>query len=309
MMERYPSGAALNPGFGGGTAHCEFEALTGFSVAFCGGVSPYENGLGRMVTMPSLARALARQGYQSAALHPYYKSMYNRPSAYRAMGFDVFIDQFRMKHTAKIGLYISDRSAYAETLDMLRQSDRPMFIHLVTMQNHGGYKEGRFDGDITAQGVAGKARIAVETLARGLSITDKATAAFFDELDKLAQDSVVVFWGDHLPMGWPLGVGRQRYEAPFFIRANFPLDNERLGIYSPLFFQPILSRLTGSRQTPFVAQLAALEREVHGIHLECSMDELSPRAKKLLDELYVIQYDVLMGEGYSDAMGFFDNEQ
>ncbi len=320
MMMGYPYGTILTPGYGGGTAHCEFEALTGFSTALCGGVSPYENGVGDKAFFPSIAHTVKEVGYTTTALHPYHSGMYNRPDAYKAMGFDNFMEMQDMSYSQGVerSRYISDQAAYSQVLDLLSQSVAPSFVHLVTMQNHGGYTDRRTNNTIAVDGVDGADKESLETYTQGLVYTDRATKDFFAGLEELGEDTVVVFWGDHLPMGYPeqltQGYGRQNYQTPFFIRATFPLPNITYTTRSPMFLQTILAGTTGIRQSPFAAQLMALEEELHGIHLQYMIDKddrtldpekLTTQAKQRLEELYLIQYDMLVGEGYSQRAGYF----
>ena len=72
---------------GGNTANTEFEFLTGNTMAFLPtGSVPYQQFLNG--AMPSLASQLGKLGYQTAALHPYYSTGWNRDKVYQYLGFD-----------------------------------------------------------------------------------------------------------------------------------------------------------------------------------------------------------------------------
>jgi len=315
-MAELPSGRALVPGRGGATAHCEFEALTGFSIAYCGGISAYENNLNRQKVFPALPRTLAERGYRTVALHPYNSSMYARPKAYAAMGFDEFLDQTAMRHTEKTAdnPYISDESAYNEVLELLGETQEPAFVHLVTMQNHGGYKAGRFGNGLTVTGEDAKSAAKVETYSRGLALTDSATDAFLEELAGLAEDTVVVFWGDHLPMtGYPeeylerQGLGQ--YETPLFFWTSYPVENRDLGALSPIFFPYLVNELAGGEQTPYLALLEELSGELRGVRttgvVTAQGDFTEEYDLPVLEKYRIIQYDSLLGGQYAQEAGFF----
>ena len=67
--------------------------------------------------------------------------MYKREDVYKVMGFDRFISEDTMKYTETIdnNPYISDESAYKEVMDLLKNTETPQFVHLVTMQTHMPY--------------------------------------------------------------------------------------------------------------------------------------------------------------------------
>jgi phosphoglycerol transferase MdoB-like AlkP superfamily enzyme len=120
-----PSGYVVSPAFGGGTALVEFEGITGFSNWFHGVTLPYHFSVKKRASFPSVASYLKNKGYHTVALHPYSGLMYDRRSAFKAMGFDDFTDKKEFTYTAKdrTGLYISDRSAYRELLKSLADTD------------------------------------------------------------------------------------------------------------------------------------------------------------------------------------------
>ena len=320
------SGKVLAPGYGGGTAHCEFEALTGFSVAFTGGISPFENNVNRQATFPALPRRLLERGYRTLALHPYKRGMYARTTAYPAMGLERFIDVTGMTHTGMPDRnpYVGDAAAYEEAWELLTGSSQPLFLHLVTMQNHGDYSQkNRFSGGPAVGGLARLSdNLGVETYARGIHRTDRDTAEFLERLAGYPEDVMVVFWGDHLPGVYPEGFIKEnirlRYETPFFLWANFPLTPAQLGTRSPMMLPALLAEAAGLPATPHDMLLQAVQRELHGIHERFLVDAedrvisregMPPQAASLLEQLRIIQYDAMLGGRYADAAGFFQSVQ
>lgn len=309
LMEQTPSGQVLTPGYGGGTAHCECEVLTGLSTALCGDNSPYENRIAQWGrdSFPSLAGRMAANGYRTVALHPYTDDMYARPKAYRAMGFQDFIIHTGMTHRDKPdnSPYISDAAAYAETLDILNKGPDGAFVHLVTMQNHGDYRAGRFHNSIKAEGMPDSHRQMMETYAQGLRYTDEATKAFLEQLRMLDRETVVLFWGDHLPFGYPQTFYREdrlgSYLTPFFLWSSGErFEAERLGIRSPIFLGRQLLRGLEMPSTAFDGILDRLEERFHGIHMDFTLDsreEQLPTLKAMEDEVFrdymIAQYDLL----------------
>lgn len=279
LQKEVPSGSIFAPGYGGGTAHCECEALTGLSTALCGENSPYENVIAYREQFPSLPQRLKAQGYHTLALHPYNDTMYARPKAYQALGFDEFITQDKMKHTEKIDNcpYISDHSAYREVLDHLEQAEQPSFIHLVTMQNHGGYPVGRFQNQIEVSGVSSKVASMIETYSQGLSYTDTATRLFLEELSQKEYPVLVLFWGDHLPFGYPESFYQNHenspYQTPFFLWKNKTQTHRDFGILSPFYLPSLIYDEMSLPACPFDTLLHSLSQELRGIHMNTWINE------------------------------------
>lgn len=311
---------SLCPGYGGGTAHCECEALTGISTALCGDASPYENRIAKRKSFPSYVRLFKDAGYRTVALHPYNDTMYARPKAYAAIGFEDFITQTGMRHTAKPdnSPYISDSEAYGEVVDMLREAGGHTFIHLVTMQNHGDYKPGRFNNKIRVNGVSGKAAASLETYAQGLRHTDEATKAFLEDLKSLDRDTVVLFWGDHLPCVYPEAAiapyRMERYLTPAFCHFTGYTPRINNAVRSPVFFARLLAKAAGLPPRGFDMLLDNLGKRVYGIHMDFTLDrrgnlrdgEPDGKSGELLREYEIILYDLLEGEGWAEKAGFFD---
>lgn len=320
LMNGRAAWRTLCPGYGGGTAHCECEALTGISTALCGDSSPYENRIARRESFPSYVQHFKSAGYRALALHPYNNTMYARPKAYKAIGFDNFITNDKMAHTLKLdhNPYISDGEAYGEVVDMLRGTSKPAFIHLVTMQNHGNYKAGRFSTRIEAKGVSGRTAAALETYAQGLRHTDEATKAFLNDLKSLDRDTVVLFWGDHLPFAYPKALVApyrlEQYLTPAFCYFTGKTPRINNAVRSPVFFARFLAKAIGLPPRGFDVLLDKLGSRIYGFHMDFTVDRRGilhdgmpdGLSGELLREYLIIQYDLLEGGGWAEKSGFFD---
>lgn len=236
IMGQYPSGYSLSQGYGGGTANIEFEALTGLSMYNINPqiTSPYQMFMYQKENFPSLVSSLKQNKYETIAIHPFKPSFYRRTDVYNALGFDKFISRNEMTHTETLddSEYISDASAFQETLDHLKANKTSTFIHLVTMQNHMTYWD-KYINTIAVEGVPEKNKQDVETYLQGIKYSDDALKDFVAELDKMKEKTMVVFWGDHLPSVFPEEIVNQNtertmHETPLFMYANFDLPKKRL---------------------------------------------------------------------------------
>ena len=126
---------------GGGTVNTEYEALTGFSVENEKGATPFvQYNFGSISSIPKL---LQEQGYETIAVHPYFRTSYHRNKVYPEMGFDEYIsresfeeDPFELRRE-----YYSDQGDYEKIVELYEQKgSSPIYIHNVTIQNHGGYE-------------------------------------------------------------------------------------------------------------------------------------------------------------------------
>jgi hypothetical protein len=223
------SGSMFAQNVGGGTANMEFEALTGMSASgFPAQLRvPYQMIVPNYASFPSAVRWAKDTGHKAVALHPFSTEMYRRREVYSTFGFDRFIYDQTMHRTLRIGhgAYISDESAFAEVRRELRNERKPVFMNVVTMQNHMPYA-GRYDDPVkvTADGAplsdAGQ-------YARGLEHTDAALRRMVGWLQRLPEPTVMVLYGDHLPGFYPRGVFDANgplamHRTRFFVFANFP---------------------------------------------------------------------------------------
>jgi phosphoglycerol transferase MdoB-like AlkP superfamily enzyme len=140
LMERTPSGEMLTQFIGGGTANMEFEALTGFSLSQFNPQmnTPYQQLVPNYSSFPSAVEYFESLGHVPVAIHPYRAIMYKRDRVYPVLGFDEFVDESTMQslETLERSQFASDESSYAEVQHHLDEQEAPVFINLVTMQNH-----------------------------------------------------------------------------------------------------------------------------------------------------------------------------
>lgn len=191
------------PVFGGGTVNTEFEVMTGMTVKNLAYdyLMAYTNVIDS--PMPSLASIYRAQGYKSIAVHPYMSWYYQRYEVYKYFGFDDFYSLEFMGDTEKFGNFTKDDVPFNQVLDLLEETEEPVFNYTVTMQNHGPYGDARFTEEertmplVTSMGDA--ANYFVNNYIQGLYYSDLALERFIESLRELDEPTMVVFFGDHLP--------------------------------------------------------------------------------------------------------------
>ena len=302
-MAGHPSGQAVGNAIGGGTANMEFEALTGMSqVLFAPHLTtPFQMLVPAHRWMPSVAWYLAGLGHDTVAVHPYLGSMYRRTTAYPRLGIDTFLD---VRHLPGLELIQdnpspSDASTFDRVVDHLESSERPIFMNLVTMQNHFPY--GEMYDDPIENSLGSKA---LGQYARGLAHSDAATEQLLDDLRRSDEETVVVFFGDHLPGAvyddaLMQANADKRTQMPFFVWSSHrDLPATRFGSTSPIYFMPLALDAMGAHLPPYYALLMDLHAEVPTLSTVHPVDEstLSPRARQLLHDLRLVQYDFSIGK-------------
>jgi len=192
------------PVMGGGTVNTEFEVLTGMTLKNYSNdwYMVYPNEI--KAPYPSLASIFRNQGYTSVGLHPYMSWYYNRYEAYKHFGFNTFKSLEFMGDTDKFGSFTKDQVTFDEILSLIKDTASPLFNYTVTMQNHGPYGDARFSNDERTLSLqtpmSDEATYLVNNYAQGLYYSDKALENFIEALREIEEPTMVIFFGDHLPM-------------------------------------------------------------------------------------------------------------
>ena len=319
LMDRTPSGEMLTQFIGGGTANMEFEALTGFSLSqFTPQLNtPYQQLVPKYSSFPSAVQYFEAKGHDPVAIHPYRAIMYERDRVYPILGFDEFVDETKMEPLEGIeeNPFASDESSFGEVLRQIDEREDPVFINLVTMQNHYPMA-GKYEEPIKVGPSVGVVRQQLSAFAKGLEYSDQALRDLLGTLEDSDEKTAVVFYGDHAPPFWPRSrVFEQNEEqlrrTPFFLWSNFEeLPPRALPLTSPTHFLPLLFNELEAPVTPFYALLSALYDEVPAMTMGeyhtadgavvTEPEELDGAARALLEDYRMVQYDLTIGERYSE---------
>jgi hypothetical protein len=302
----------------------EFSALTGLSLSQFQPqmTTPYQMLVPNYDDFPSLVGYLEAQGHRTRAIHPFLPSLYRRSEVYPAFGFDsaVFAEDMTHQERLESSEYISDAAAFEEVGEALSDLEGPAFVNLVTMQNHMPMA-GSYDDPIRVTGVEDPwSRANAQHYARGLRHSDQALKTFLSGLRRTDEKTVVLLYGDHQPALWPTEIRdangvRAMLETPFLVWSNFGDSPVRtLPTTSPIHFGPLLLDHVGATLPPYFALLSMLRQEVPGLDHQVLIgpddrwlrpDDLSPRARELLHDFRLVQYDLSIGERYSQRELFY----
>lgn len=331
LMSEYSSGQILSPAFGGATANVEFEALTGFSNAFLQfGAVPYQDFIDNKAFIPTIVSDLENKGYDTMAIHPFNRVFYKRDVVYKTFGINEFLDQETMKNKGRTpGGIISDQSLTNEILDNIKKQEKPLFIHAVSMQNHMPYNQGAYEENkIKITGLSPESTATLEVYTEGIRQADEALQSLVNTLETFDEPTIVVFWGDHLPiLGQDMGIYKEANyddsnadtkermisETPLLIYSNFKTKQLKLNTISPYYLAPIVYELSGMESPPFHHLLNQLRQEIPAQKAKLTignnqqpLKKQTKKQKQLLEDYRLIEYDILMGKQYSKEVLYND---
>ncbi len=250
---------------GGGTAKTEYEFLTGNSVKRFPSMVPYVSYYTH--DQYSLVSTLEAQGYASVAMHPNKGSNWKRTSAYRFLGFDTFytVDDFDTD-AERIRDNISDQANFEKIIQVVEEkenSDDPLFLFDVTMQNHGGYTDDSYQGEIQVEGYNGQAANQYLSL---IHESDKALEYLISYFEECEEPTLIVMFGDHYPTlpdsfteyisgsdfdDLSLGEQEMYYATPFFIWANYDIPEAEGILTSTNYLGTMMLEQTGLEMAPY----------------------------------------------------------
>lgn len=336
IKQNTTSGLMVSSGYGGGTANMEYMTLTGYAMCnFAQTLStPYTQLVPYLKHNPTIVQSFKH----AAAIHPYSKKFYDRGIDYPKFGFNSFSylgnKKYPIRHQHKIdnNSYLSDETAYANTLDQLKRHPSGQFINLVTMQNHLPYNHlykhlGKYTATV---GNNGTIAAQVENYAVGIHYTDKAVAKFIKEIDKIDRPITLVFYGDHLPGIYRNSMkkdGLKLHETDYFIYSN-PAARKQgakklttaTNYVGPNDFIAMTAEQTNSKVTPYQALLTRLYHDLPAYAMSTQKDgtnnynsapefinqqgkvvpydSLTKKQKQLWHDYQLVQYDLTAGHQY-----------
>lgn len=192
------------PAWGANTVRTEYAFLSGLSVEQLGvhRFNPYRK-FARHHPY-SLASWLKRQGYRTICIHPYPASFYRRAITYPLMGYDEFIDIAAFGPQDEDMPYISDRQVATKIEEVLRQkTDQPLFIFVITMENHGPLhlekaRPGEWAETLTQAPPQGCDDLVIYL--RHQRNADKMLASLRHTFMQHAHPKLFCWYGDHVPI-------------------------------------------------------------------------------------------------------------
>ncbi|KFE57651.1 LTA synthase family protein [Pseudomonas syringae] len=191
--------------WGANTVRSEFAYLTGLSSDSLGvhRFNPYRV-LARQ-GLPSIATHLKQQGYRTICIHPFAGGFYGRDRVLPALGFDEFIDGRAFDTSQKAGPFIADSAVAEKILALLDAPGRtePLFIHAITMENHGPLHLEQVDAAQLPDwfdGALSKHLSDLGPYVRHIANADHMLGMLRQNLKASLRPANLCFFGDHVPI-------------------------------------------------------------------------------------------------------------
>ena len=186
-------GTAITPTYASWTVRSEFELLFGLPVRGLNTPNMPQRELADR-EQPALAQYYKDWGYETVYVHPFQSGFYSRAKIYGHFGFEKMIyhdDQAAttdftvpIKH---FGTYVDDASVFNQIISEIKTSDKPIYLHTTTMQNHQPYNQGEDPEDEFGNYLT------------WVQHTNEGLKQFLDELKTVDEPTLVFFVGDHFP--------------------------------------------------------------------------------------------------------------
>lgn len=293
LKENYSSGYVTVPVIGAGTANTEFEVLTGMKLSYFGtGEYPYKSIMKKLDNCESIAAVLKSLGYGTHAVHNNGGNFYSRAEMFEKMGFDSFTCKEMMNITefTPNESWAEDSILADETIKtLLSTPNQPDFTYTITVGLHGGYPEESVIENpycevtgLETEGLTNKWTYYMHQINK----TDQFIAELISKVEELDEDTIIIFWGDHLPT---MGLSNEDmvngdiYKTSYVTWNNFGLEKEDSDLYAFTLMSDLLGKI-GIHEGTLVTYHQTQSNNA---------DQTS-----YLNGIELLQYDILYGKRY-----------
>lgn len=295
-------GIAITPTYASWTVRSEFELLFGLPVRGLNTPNMPQRILAER-EQPALAQYYKSWGYNTVYLHPFQSGFYSRRRIYGYFGFEkmVFHDDYDgvTDFTVPVehfGTYVDDSSVFSQIISEIKNSDKPLYLHTTTMQNHQPYNQGENPDD------------EFNNYLTWIKHTDEGLKIFLNEVKKIDEPTLVFFVGDHFPslrgetsVYSQLGLSgtncEKLYQQNYFFWSNYDADfsavpkNEVSFFYMPY----IIMNIIDAPKDAFIEKMNEFMEEIPVYSAE--YDSTIPKN----EELDVITIDRVVKDEYSPS--------
>lgn len=291
LTEKYGGGRLVVPTLGSYTVRTEFELIFGLPVkSLKDPAMPQRMLLDR--EQPTLAQYFKEYDYSTYYIHSFLRTFYSRERVYANFGFDklIFEDDFTVP-VDYYNAYIDDSVIFNQIEQLVKDSDKPVYVHTTTMQNHQPYNQfEQYDSQL-------------EEYLAGVEHTTDSLQKMLEYFDSCGEPTVVLFVGDHFPsfktedsIYEQLGINSENcsilYEQSYLLYSNYTLDENAIpdeefsAFYAPYILLDAIDAPGDSFTDAMLAKLDALP--LYSSHYN--------PAQQPDEELDMLTYDRVLGE-------------
>lgn len=287
LMKNYSSGAFKVPSVGAGTANTEFETISGMNMRYFGpGEYPHKTIL-KKTTCDSVPYALRNIGYSTHAIHNNKATFYSRVDVFPNLGFETFTTKEYMDISNQTpNGWVKDDVLVGAVMDCLESTEGQDYIFTISVQGHGDYPTEKVleNPEITVSGSPTEEKNNQwEYYVNQIHEMDQFVEDLITAVDSLEEDSIIVFYGDHLPtmdLTEEDVTNRYLFDTSYVIWDNMGLEKEEETLCAYQIGAEVLDRL--------------------GIHTGTMVQYHQNRrgTKNYQYDMEILQYDLLYGKGY-----------
>lgn len=310
----------LVPTFGGNTILTEFDFLTGSSLfLFPSQPKSYLSHVTR--PMRSMASRLRDTGYETWAVHNYYKGFWRRADVFSHLGFQHFIALEDMGKPQEYGKFFPDDSLAVDwTIKTLEQkSNQAKFIFTITVGLHGPYNYELSENKNLAQiqpihvsgDIEDNPKRELSNYLTRLEKTDMELGRLYEYVRTRERPTILIVFGDHLPAPYSKPHS-SIFDLTGFVDAAFLKEEkffQRLymtpyGVVSNIPHNPLPKRLGVNCLWPQV--MMAFDLPSHFVHDEfmkkyCMARPIHNFESRAEDDEYrLMVHDFIFGEAYAE---------
>ena len=328
LQDNTIKGYALCSTFAGGTANSEYEFLTGNSMGF---INQNATAYQLYLNEPnySIAQYLKNLGYSCIATHPYHSSGWSRTRAWPYLGFDeiTFLDNYPQKNLLRT--YVSDQEMFEYIIKKTEEhTDTPLFLFGVSMQNHSDYDYvgENYTPSIFLEGYNNPPSD-VEQYLNLIHETDTALKYLINYYKSVDEDTIILFFGDHLPRLNPsfyeelhggtfntLEEQQLQYTVPFFLWANYDIPEESVEMTSLNYLSNYIFQVANIELPPYNKFLMDTAKTIPALNAfgyyskdlkkYVKYEEASSNEKEALESYEILQYNSIFEKDESQSTIF-----
>ena len=295
-------GIAITPTYASWTVRSEFELLFGLPVRGINTPNMPQRELADR-EQPALAQYYKSWGYNTVYVHPFQSGFYSRSRIYGHFGFRKMIYHDDSEHSTDFtvpvehfGTYVDDATVFNQIIKEIKTSDKPLYLHTTTMQNHQPYNQGEDPDDEFTNYLT------------WISHSYDGLEKFLNELKKIDEPVLVFFVGDHFPslrgetsVYNQLGLNGENckalYQQKYFFWSNYNADfscvpDEEISFF---YIPYVIFNIIDAPRDAFIEKMNSF-MEKEPVYSD-EYDSSTPRD----DELDILTIDRVVMEEYSPS--------
>lgn len=296
LKEHFSTGTFSVSTIGGGTANTEFEVLTGLNLDFFApGEYPYNTTVNTK-TSESINYALKELNYSTHAIHNHEGNFYNRNKVFSNLGFDTFTPSEYMLIDERTPLgWAKDTFLIEPILNLLTSTEKQDFIYAISVQGHGSYPNDEITDkkNVNITNINNeKNKNSIEYYANQIYETDLFIKNLINAVNELAENTVIVFYGDHLPnlnLSNDDLSNKNLLETEYVIWDNIGLEKNDIDLEAYQLTSKVLYDLGINN---------GIVTKLHQSYLFRGENSPYNDESQYLDALKSIEYDILTGNEY-----------